>query len=311
MTPKVSTTGHWGHHYHPAPLPPVDPEWLTLKHNAFVAQLFIDEVDLQEPTHQKPKKQRGRRGKGGREETNAKTSRLQGKPGKKRKTRGRGAHRQGPGHPGAETSEGKRQRGHREREEEKKQYKKKEGKQKDKNGATPAWRGPSKAEGQSGHRKSEAHQNAAGRPPRPTKPRRASTRTQARDPGVASSDPKKEMLASTRNSPSAPAESRVKRRTVRETGRVSDRVHTHKPPQRTPPKTDAGTTPSRGAKRVRRGANPAPLPQQGPAVGTMSPVLGRPPRAPSSRPGNRGAKTPWVAKGTIVSGKPTRAPRAA
>ena len=37
--------------------------------------------------------------------------------------------------------------------------------------------------------KGEAHQNAPGRPARPTPPRRASTRTHARDPGVASSSP--------------------------------------------------------------------------------------------------------------------------
>ena len=57
---------------------------------------------------------------------------------------------------------------------------------------------------------------------------------------MASSDPQGEVLASTRNSPGALAESHVERRTVRETGRVSDRVHTHQPPQRTQPKTDAG-----------------------------------------------------------------------
>ena len=46
-------------------------------------------------------------------------------------------------------------------------------------------------------------------------------------------------------------------------------------PWREPP----GTTPSRGPERVRRGASPAPLPWREPAAGTMSPVLGRPPRA--------------------------------
>ena len=50
MTTKVSTTGHWGHQHLPAPLPPVDPEVLTLKHNAFLAQLHMDGVDLGEPT---------------------------------------------------------------------------------------------------------------------------------------------------------------------------------------------------------------------------------------------------------------------
>ena len=68
---------------------------------------------------------------------------------------------------------------------------------------------------------------------------------------MAPSDPKGAVLASTRNSPSAPAESPAGRRTVRETGRVSDRVHTRQPPQRTQPKTDAGGArqgqPQRGA----------------------------------------------------------------
>ena len=68
---------------------------------------------------------------------------------------------------------------------------------------------------------------------------------------MASSDLKGAVSASTGNSPGAPAESPVERRTVRETGCVSDRVHTRTPPQRTQPKTDAGGTrqgqPHRGA----------------------------------------------------------------
>ena len=110
-----------------------------------------------------------------------------------------------------------------------------------------------------------------------TRPRRAHTRTQARDPGLASSDPKGKVSASTRSSPDAPAEAFVNRRMVRDTGRVSDRVHTRQTTpahaavdecRRNPP----GTTPSRGPQRVRRGASPAPLPWQGPAAGTMSPA---------------------------------------
>ena len=42
----------------------------------------------------------------------------------------------------------------------------------------------------------------------------------------------------------------------------------------------------------------------------MSPVLGRPPRAPRSRPVNPGARAPGVGKGTTASIKPTGAPRA-
>ena len=92
-----------------------------------------------------------------------------------------------------------------------------------------------------------------GQPARPGQEERA--HTHARDPGVASSDPKGEVLASTRNSPGAPAESPVERRTVRETGRVSDWVHTRQTTAahaardrrwRDPP----GTTPSRGPERV-------------------------------------------------------------
>ena len=68
---------------------------------------------------------------------------------------------------------------------------------------------------------------------------------------MASSDPKGAVSASTPNSPGAPAESPVERRTVLETGRVSDRVHTGQSPQRTQPETDAGGTrqgqPHRGA----------------------------------------------------------------
>ena len=42
----------------------------------------------------------------------------------------------------------------------------------------------------------------------------------------------------------------------------------------------------------------------------MSPVRGRPPRAPHSRPVKPGAKAPGVGKGTMASRKLTGAPRA-
>ena len=131
---------------------------------------------------------------------------------------------------------------------------------------------------------------------------------------MASSDPKGALSASTQNSPGAPAESPVKRRTVRETGRVSDRVHTRRTTaahaaqdqsRRDPP----GTTPSRGPEQVRRGVRPAPLPRQGPAAGTMSLALGPPPHAPRSHPVKPGATAPGVGKGTTAMGKPTGAPR--
>ena len=59
---------------------------------------------------------------------------------------------------------------------------------------------------------------------------------------MASPDPQGEVTTSAQNSPGAPAESPVKQRRVRETGRVSDRVQTRKSPQRTQPKTDDGGT---------------------------------------------------------------------
>ena len=132
---------------------------------------------------------------------------------------------------------------------------------------------------------------------------------------MASSDPKGAVSASTRNSPGAPAESPVERRTVQETGRVSDRVHTHQTTaahaaqdrsQRDPPRT----TPPRGPELVRRGACPAPLPRQGPAAGTKSPNLGRPPRAPRRHPVKPGATAPGLGEGTTAMRRATGAPRA-
>ena len=132
---------------------------------------------------------------------------------------------------------------------------------------------------------------------------------------MASSDPKGAVSASTRNSPGAQAESPVERRMVQETGRISDRVNTRQTTaahaaedrsRRDPP----GKTPSRGPERVRRGARNAPLPRQGPAAGTKSPVRGWPPRAPRSHQVKPGATAPGVGEGTKATGKPTGAPRA-
>ena len=132
---------------------------------------------------------------------------------------------------------------------------------------------------------------------------------------MASSDLKGEVSASTRNSPAALAESPVERRTVRETRRVTDRVHTHQttaaqaaqdPSLKDPP----GTTPSRGPKQVRRGARPAPLPRHGPAAGTKSPVLGRPPRAPCSHTVKPERQPAGWGKAPTATGKRTGAPRA-
>ena len=52
------------------------------------------------------------------------------------------------------------------------------------------------------------------------------------------------------------------------------------------------------------------MPRLGPAAGTMSAVLGRPPRAPRSHPVKPGAQGPGLEKGTTASRKPTGAPRA-
>ena len=82
---------------------------------------------------------------------------------------------------------------------------------------------------------------------------------------MASSDPQGEVSASTGNSPGAPAYSPDERRAVQETGRVSDRVNTRQPPQRTQRKTDAGGTrqgqPHRGAPHgydAERAQSPCP-----------------------------------------------------
>ena len=66
------------------------------------------------------------------------------------------------------------------------------------------------------------------------------------------------------------------------------------------------TTPSGGPERVRRGANPPPLPRLRSGAGTRSLVLGRPPRAPRSRQVNPGAQAPGLEKGTTASGKPKK-----
>ena len=132
-----------------------------------------------------------------------------------------------------------------------------------------------------------------GRPARPTRPRRAQARTQAGHSDEAPSDPKGELAASRQKSPGAWAEASVERRTVRETGCVSDRVNTRYVAhaaqvqrRRDPP----GTIQSAGPERLRRRASTGPLPWQGSAAGTMSPVLSPPPGVQRSRRVIRGAK---------------------
>ena len=222
-------------------------------------------------------KQRKKKGGGGAEAPVQPESRKHQKQqggGRAKKKRGGGTRRQGPRHPGPENTQTRTQRWRNEGGEGEKENKKKSNQQQPQTGQPqPGGGRTSKERTKKGQRKGEAHENAPGRPARPTRPSRACTRTHARDPGVASSDPKGAVSASARNSPGAPAESPVARRTVRETGLVGDRVHTRQitaaheaqdRSQRDPP----GTTPSRGPERVRRGARPAPLPRHGPAAGT-------------------------------------------
>ena len=75
------------------------------------------------------------------------------------------------------------------------------------------------------------------------------------------------------------------------------------------PKGPARDNPIAGPRTGRRGVSLAPLPRRGPVVGTMSPVLGRPPRAPRSDPVEPGAQAPAVGEGTTATGKLTGAAR--
>ena len=223
---------------------------------------------------------------------------------RKKKGGGRTSRRKGPRQPGLNHTECRRHRGCKGK---KKTHSNthKQGNPSPE-GAEQTERAPRPATG-----KGEAHENAFGRPARPTRPGRARTRTHPRDPSVVCSYLKGVVWASTQDSSGAPAGAPVQRWTVRETGHVSDRVHTRQTTaahaardQRR--RDQPGTTPSPGPKRVRSGASPAPLPWQGPAAGTKSPVLGRPPRAPRSCRGNPGLKAPgrgWHHR----DGQPTRA----
>ena len=112
---------------------------------------------------------------------------------KRKAIRTNNTQRQGPGHSGPETKESKGQRGRAENN---------NGEKKSKGGG--ANKGPRRGQPQPGggqanqkdkaaKGKGEAHRNAPRRPARPIWPRRTSTRTHARDPGVASSDPPGEV----------------------------------------------------------------------------------------------------------------------
>ena len=126
-----------------------------------------------------------------------KKTRAHGEPrgGRKKKSK---AQRQGPRHPGPETrvSERQRRRG--------------QGRKKQKNHKEQS--GQAKQKVKAAKEKGEAHQKAPRRPARPTRPRRGSTRTHARDPGVASSDPQAGGVGVHTKQP--PCTGRVPRRTT-------------------------------------------------------------------------------------------------
>ena len=71
---------------------------------------------------------------------------------------------------------------------------------------------------------------------------------------------------------------------------VTGSIHTNHRSARSPRPTPEGPTrdnPMVGPERLQREAGPAALPRRGPAAGTMSPVHGRPWRAPRSHPVKR------------------------
>ena len=164
--------------------------------------------------------------------------------------------RQGPGHQGPESTESRRQRGRKTKGEKRKKTEGKGKKKQTKTGQPQPGGGRANEESnENSPRTDEAHPNAPSKATHQTRRRRPRTRTHARDPGVASLDLRGEVSASTRNSPGAPDEDPVERRTARETGRGSDRVHTRQTTaanaardrrRRDPP----GTTSQRGPERV-------------------------------------------------------------
>ena len=157
---------------------------------------------------------------------------------------------QGPRHPGPETKESWRQRRRAKGTTQKERQKKRQTKEQE--------RGNSSLEGAEQSRKTKRPKEKVrrtrtrpqGRPARPSQEGRAHKHTRT-GPGRGVHRPARGGIGVQKKQPHAPAKSPVERRTVRETGRVSDRVHTRQPPQHTQPKTDAGGTrqvqPHRGA----------------------------------------------------------------
>ena len=190
------------------------------------------------------------------------------------------------------------------------QGKKEEGKQRNSSGTTPAWRVPSKAERKSGQRKGEAHQNAPGRPPRPTRSRRTSTRTHTRDPGVASSNPQVEVSASIRRSPGAPAESPVERRTVQETDvSVTGTTHANHRSARSPRRTPQGPARDNFIAGPRTGTTRSEpsAPASAGASGRQNEPGSRPPSACPAQPRSKaGRASPRAGKRHHSVGKANR-----
>ena len=162
------------------------------------------------------------------------------------------------------------------------------------------------------------HQNTSGKGARPTRlggpEGQALTRTHA-DLVPASSDQQEEASASTRNSPCATADNPVRRRTVRETGRVTDRVHMRKTTaphtaQDRKCKDPQGKMPQQGPKRVQHGASPAPSPRGGASGRHHEPGSWPASTCPAQPPSKTGGGEHPLGEGTGTTGKPTGAPRA-
>ena len=111
---------------------------------------------------------------------------------------------------------------------------------------------------------------------------------------MASSDPQREVSASTRNSTGVLAESPVEARTVRETGRVSERVHTRQPLQLKQPKTDArGTRQGQPNRRAPNGYDTERAPASAGASGRHNEPCSRPGSAcPAQPPSKSGRESP-------------------
>ena len=112
---------------------------------------------------------------------------------------------------------------------------------------------------------------------------------------------------STRDSPGAPAECSIERRTARETGRVSDRIRTRQPPQGTQPKTDAGgTRPIAGPRTGTTQSEPS-VPASAGASGSHNETGSRPASAcPAQPPSKAGGASPWGGKRHHGVGKADR-----